>query len=312
MAKRLPNRYLLLISAIHLLVRTLPTKLASELMARVLGTSSSRFLKTQNIEINICDIFPDMDNKSVKSLARQMVENFGRHVAEIAHIPAFRDGRQGTSIVVQTPAGTSLEDHGAAIYIGAHVGSWELMPLALNRNKRPLTVIYTKNVTPFIDMRLNRMREGTGARYVEKLTALKPCIRALEQGGSIALLVDQRVDPGIEVDFFGRPTMMTRFPARLATRFNRPIIPFEVVRSSPGHLSVVFQNPIMPDGATGKRAEAELTQRMAEAVEESIKRNADTWFCSKLRWKEADKIKEKKRKSGASLSDSPTQDAFSS
>jgi KDO2-lipid IV(A) lauroyltransferase len=213
--------------------------------------------------------------------------------------------------VVQTPEGASLDDHGAAIYVGAHVGSWELMPLVLNRNSRPVTVIYTENVTPFIAQRLSRMREETGARYVEKSTALKPCIRALEQGGSIALLVDQRVDPGIDVNFFGRPTTMTRFPARLATRFNRPIIPFEVVRTGPGQLRVIFQDPIVPDGATGKQAEAALTQRMAKAIEASIKRNAESWFCSKLRWKEADKIKAKADKSAASPGTSHPQDALS-
>ena len=311
MAKRIPNRFSPFISVIHSLVRLLPAKTASELMARVLGVSSKSFLKTKNIQINIRDVFPDLDDQSVKSLSGQMVENFGRHVAEIVHIPAFRDGRQGTSIVVQTPEGASLDDHGAAIYVGAHVGSWELMPLVLNRNSRPVTVIYTENVTPFIDQRLSRMREETGACYVEKSTALKPCIRALEQGGSIALLVDQRVDPGIDVDFFGRLTTMTRFPARLATRFNRPIIPFEVVRTGPGQLRVVFQDPIVPDGATGKQAEAALTQRMAKAIEASIKRNAESWFCSKLRWKEADKIKAKADKSAGSLGTSHPQDALS-
>lgn len=293
MAKRIPNRFCPVISAIHFIVRMLPAKTASDVMAFVLGASSNTFLKTSNIHKNIRDVFPDMDDHAVNDLAKEMVENFGRHVAEIVHIPAFRDDRQGTSITVQTPQAFPLDDHGAAIYVGAHVGSWELMPLVLQRIGRPVTVIYTKNVTPFIDRRLSRMRQPTGARYVEKSNALKPCIKALEQGDSLALLVDQRVASGVDVNFFGRPTKMTRFPARLATRFNRPIIPFEVVRVAPGQLSVVFLDPILPEMTGGKQAEFDLTQRMAHAVEASIKRNASSWFCSKLRWRKSDKIKTK-------------------
>ena len=291
MPKRIPNRYSLIILAIYLIVRVLPIKSASELMARVLGVSSKTFLKTKNIKSNIRDVFPDMDGQSAEALTKEMVENFGRHIAEIAHIPAFRDARRGTSITVRIPEGSSLEDHGPAINVGAHVGSWELAPLVLQRIGHPVTIIYTENVNRFVNKLLSRMREQTGAQYVEKSNALRACMKALEQGPSVGLLVDQRVPSGIYVDFFGRPTKMTRFPAMLAIRFNCPIIPIEVVRLGTGQMRVDFQDPIMPDGITGKPAELELTQRMAEAIEESIKRNAGSWFCSKLRWKAADKIK---------------------
>ncbi len=310
MPKRVPDRYSPIIWTIYLLVRVLPTKTASELMARVLGVSSKTFLKTKNIKSNIRDVFPDMDNQSVKALTKEMVENFGRHLAEIVHIPAFRDGRQGASITVRTRGGLSLEDHGAAIYVGAHVGSWELMPLVLQRIGRPMTIIYSENATPVVSKLLSRMRQQTGAQYVEKSNALRACMKALEQGHSVGLLVDQRVASGIDVDFFGRRTKMTRFPAMLAIRFNCPIIPIEVVRVGPGQLRVDFQDPIMPDGISGKPAELELTQRMAEAIEDSITRNAGSWFCSKLRWKAADKIKADAGQHGVSPHQSDQQNAL--
>jgi lauroyl/myristoyl acyltransferase len=94
MPKRIPDRYSLIILAIYLIVRVLPTKTAFELMARVLGVSSKNFFKTKNIKSNIWEVFPGMNNQSVKALTKEMVENFGRHLAEIVHITAFRDGRQ--------------------------------------------------------------------------------------------------------------------------------------------------------------------------------------------------------------------------
>lgn len=289
MPKTVSNRFNPLIGAIHFAIRRLPIKHASALMAFVMTKGGNAFVKSVNMRRNIREAFPDLEATEVDALASQMLASFGRHVAEISHISDFRDGVNGARIDWSTPDGSEFTGEGPAIYVGGHVGSWELAPLVFQHVGRPITVIYSPNKNPIIDNLLLAQRAETGGKYVEKIKALKPCFQALDRGESVALLVDQRVSPGIDVEFFGQTAAVTRLPARLATGFNCPIIPFETVRLAPGHLRVNFQEPILPDGQKGKQAEFELTQKIADAVQASITRNAGAWFCSKLRWKRVDR-----------------------
>lgn len=291
MVKKIPKRFSPLIAALHFTIRRLPAKQAAALMAYVLTKGSNIFVKPTNMRRNIRQVFPEMDEPAVEALANEMLANFGRHIAEIAHATDFRDGLNGARIDTATADGSPFEGKGPAIYVGGHVGSWELSPLVFQQQNQPVTVIYSQNKNPIVDTLLQAQRDETGAKYVEKTKALRPCFQALDRGESIALLVDQRVSPGIDVEFFGQTAAVTRLPARLATGFNCPIIPFEVVRIEPGHLRVMFQEPILPNGQKGKQAEFELTQKVADAVQASITRNAESWFCSKLRWKRVDREK---------------------
>lgn len=291
MANRVPKYLNPFISVAHLAITRLPFKVAYFLMAFVLTKGGGIFLKTKNMRRNIRAIFPDLEEPAVESLTRKMLANLGHHVAEIFHITSFREAKHGLCIDFSTPQGVTFDGKSPAIYVGAHVGSWELAALVFTQENLPITVIYSQNENATINNLLMDQRRQTGANYVEKNKALRPCYQALDRGEPVALLVDQRVNPGIDVNFFGRPTAISRIPARLATNFNCPIIPFEVVRIKPGHLRVVFQEAILPSGNRGKQAELKLTQDIADTVQDSIIRNADTWFCTKLRWKRADREK---------------------
>lgn len=264
----------------HFVLRALPPRTASDVMAWLLARNSETFLDTPRIRANLHAAFPDLDAAAVDALTVQIAGNFGRLVSEMAHIGAYRDSARGGLIEMGSPPAP-----GAAIYVGAHVGAWEMLPAALSRDGCRVTAIYSRNKNPVIDDVLRRIRPKSGASYVEKAAGLRPCIEALRQGGAIALLADQRVDSGLEVDFFGRPTVVTRFPARLAMKFDCPIIPFDVIRVAPGRLRVVFSDPILPAGRSGAQVELELTQKVAAAVEGSVTRNVDSWFCHKSRWK---------------------------
>lgn len=289
MTRQVSNRLNPLITALHYGIRRLPIKRATALMAWVMSKGGDTFVKTANVRRNITEAFPDLDEAATEALTREMLANFGRHVAEIAHMADFRDGRNGARIDWTSRDDTAFPPSGPTIYVGAHLGSWELCPLVFQRHHKPVTIIYTPNSNPSINNLILSQRNVTGANYVEKVKALRPCFQALDRGESVALLVDQRVNPGMDVQFFGQTTAITRLPARLATGFDCPIVPFEVIRQEPGHLQTVFHTPILPRGRKGKEAEFDLTQQIANVIEDMIIRNADTWFCSKLRWKRVDR-----------------------
>lgn len=291
MAKPIPKYLIPTITVLHFFITKLPLKVAYFVMVFVMVKGGEVFLKPKNMRRNIREAFPDLEEPAVEAVSKKILANFGRHIVEILHIASFKEGKRGFRVDLSTPEGATFDGKGPAIYIGAHVGSWELCPIVFAERKQPLTIIYTENDSPTIDNLLMQSRKQTGCHYVEKDNALRACYQALNRGEAIGLLVDQRVKLGVDVDFFDKPTAMSRIPARLAMNFNCPIIPMDVVRIKPGHLRVIFHEAIRQTGETGKQAELELTQQIACAIQASITRNVDSWFCNKLRWKSADKNK---------------------
>jgi len=268
-----------------LFVRLLPIKLASALMAWLVLQLSKMFFNRKVIGRNIRDAFPELDEAERDRLVTEIIQNAGRLVAEVAKIRCFVDGTQGAHLRAKGAFDYPLVQKGRAIYIGAHLGNWELMPILFSKHGVPLTIIYSAFSHQAVETRLMAARRQTGSRYVEKGNALRGCIDALKRGESIAMLVDQRVDAGIEVEFFGRPTMFTHFPARMACKFNCPIIVGEAIRVGPAEVEVTFSEPIYPNSQGGAEAERELTQAMVSTIESAIRRHPEQWFCNKRRWK---------------------------
>jgi KDO2-lipid IV(A) lauroyltransferase len=263
--------------------------MAPDLMALFAGRFARLLVKKKVITKNLRDAFPDLDQPALDAITKKIAANFGRLIAEVAHIPTYVAGEQGTNVSASGSLDYTFEQSGQAIYVSAHLGNWELIPIVLRRRSRPM-IIYSLVGNPGIDNLLLSLRRKTGANYVEKSEALRACIGAMKRGDSIGLLIDQRVERGIDVTFFGRPTILTDLPARMALKFNCPIIPIEAVRADPCHCQVMIHTPIWPGAKRGKQAVRELTQQMTRVVEDAIRRRPDEWFCDKRLWKKLDRV----------------------
>jgi KDO2-lipid IV(A) lauroyltransferase len=176
-------------------------------------------------------------------------------------------------------------DH-PAVFVGAHTSNWEVSAFLFGRLPRPVYVLYSTVGHALIDRLILRARTETGCIYVEKTNAVRSVMDAMARGHSVAMLVDQRVASGLEVEFFGRPTVVTSLPARLAVRFSCPILPVETRRLANGRFLVTCHPPLLADGRLPSDEQArDLTQRMSTVIEEMIRRDPRAWFCAKRRWR---------------------------
>ncbi len=287
-SKRMHSATGVIATAGYALLRVLPVKMASDFMA-LFAVRFARFLVREKvIRRNLRAAFPDLDEPALDALMKKIVANFGRLLAEVVHIPTYVAGKQGTIVNASGSLEHTFQQSGQAIYVSAHLGNWELVPIVLGRRSRML-VIYSLIGNRVIDNLLLSQRRKTGSIYVEKSKALRASIKAMKRGDSVGLLVDQRVERGIEVTFFGRPTIVTDLPARLALKFNCPIIPAEAVRAGPRRCQVMVHEPIWPGENRGEQAVRDLTQQMASVVEDCIRKRPDEWCCDKRRWKKSDR-----------------------
>ena len=181
--------------------------------------------------------------------------------------------------------------HGTLV-MSAHLGEWEAaaQPVALYRGG--MAVVGRPADNPRLDRKLRHLRERFGNTTIDKRGAARPILRTLERGGTVGILIDQRVrrEEGIDVEFFGRAAWTTPILARVSLRTGAPVVPLFGFAAPGGGWRVVFRPPIPPERARGEdesaRARA-LTRLYLEAVEREVRAEPALWFWLHDRWRDA-------------------------
>jgi len=184
----------------------------------------------------------------------------------------------------------ALAEDKKIIFVSAHYGNWELGGTALGALISPATVIYKKMNNSYFDNYLMRSRTKFNLQMAEKKGAIKHLVKALKQGKSISMLVDQNVNPndGIYVDFLGAKATQTAAPAFLARKFDALIIPL-LINTSPEKENVVtFFEPIVTAKTQNEEKDIfESTQAQADLFSKAILKYPEPWFWCHKRWKSA-------------------------
>jgi KDO2-lipid IV(A) lauroyltransferase len=265
-------------------IRLLPLPVASAVLSTFMEVFSARVTRQSAIVDNLSKAFPEMPAQKVYKIARKASGHLGVVAAELCHIERFLGGSAKGIFTYDGSHQLELAKKGPVIFVGPHQGNWELVPILGTEHGIKITSIYARFGNALIDRTIFAQRQKTGASYVEKRRAVRALMKALESGESLAFLMDQRVRSGVRVKFFGRDTPMTPVPARLAIRYQCPIVPADIEKRRDGTYHVTFHSPIYPPAQGGWEAEREMTQLAATQLEQTIRRAPETWFCNKRRW----------------------------
>lgn len=273
-------------SAVWTIARLLPLNVASNFGGFAGRTLGMKLIKDRSIARNLKIAFPESTPAEIDRLMAGIVENVARVMAEMPHLGAFRRGEEGTRIEIEGLE--HLPDGKPSVFVGGHISNWEVGVVALCRHLGGLNTIYSPIGVPVIDKQLQAFRADSGAQYlVRNRTSLRTIFDDMEKGRSVAMLIDQRVATGPTVNFFGRPALASSLPARLAMRFNVPIIPVDGSRITPSHFVIRLHAPILPDDFPVEGQAQAMSQAMMSAIETFVRRSPENWFCNKARWREA-------------------------
>ena len=176
-----------------------------------------------------------------------------------------------------------------ALLFTAHLANWEAATLAACRHGLELAAVYRAFNNPMVDRLIRDWRRCTGVELITKGGAgARVLIKRLGQGGKgghVIILVDQRMNDGIAVPFFGRPAMTAPALAELGYRYDAPLVPVRVERLAGSHFRVTVEAPLeLP--RTGDRA-ADVAAAMAlvnRRIEAWIRARPEQWFWLHRRW----------------------------
>lgn len=262
--------------------RLLPLDAASYiggLMARVIGP---RLKAHQTAESNLSAVFPGMDSEERYRVLDAMWDNLGRVAAELPHLP-------GPGLLARvTLRGTeNFPPRGQpSIFFSGHFGNWELAHPAAFQQGFPVAAIYRHANNPLVDDFITRIRASHAGEMIPKGAKHSiRIIRAIRSGMTLAMLVDQKMNEGIAVPFFGRPAMTAPAMAELALRYDLPVIPARVLRTGGAHFEITLFPALVPEKTGDTQADVlALMTRVNAQLEGWIREYPAQWFWVHQRW----------------------------
>ncbi|MFT8419477.1 MAG: lauroyl acyltransferase [Acetobacter sp.] len=236
---------------------------------------------------------PELDEPARKRIVQGVWENLGRTLGELPHLASLQEN---------TPAGPGFEVQGAqylaqqalqggpALFVSGHIANWEMLPAATARHGAPFASFYRAAGNPLVDALLRSLRgKAMGAApmplFAKGAKGARGALAYVSAGGRLGMLVDQKMNDGVEASFFGRPTMTAPALASMALRYRCPVIPGYVERLGPARLRIVVEPPLdLPDTGDKKKDLQLLVQMINDRLECWIRKNPSGWLWLHRRW----------------------------
>lgn len=237
-------------------------------------------------DMNMQRALPDLDAKARRAALAAAWDNLGRTMSEYPLLSRFLKGPETARVELGGEALAALQALAArgdpAILACAHFGNWEVLPIAIARALKPVTIVYRPANNPLVDAMIADVRAPYAAGLAPKgAGGAREIVSALKAGGIVAMVVDQKINTGIEAPFFGRGAMTGPAVVKFAQRFGCPVFPVQTLRTGGAHFKVIIETPwrFTPDDDV----QAALT-RINQHIEGWIRRTPGQWLWMHRRW----------------------------
>lgn len=294
------TRKLNLINAYPLMA--LGAKLAARLPRRVsyaiaifLSDLASLLLreKRRGAEQNMSRVIgKPVGSREVRSLARRMFRSYGLYYADFFGLNGIARGKVGELVRIEGLENltSALERGKGAIFVTAHIGSWDMggAALAATDGLPRLSAIVEPVEKENSNSAVTSMRERRGIKVIPIGSALGVW-RALRRN-EIVFVVGERVigAEGVSVDFFGEKTVLPRGAAYLALKSGAAIVPGFCIRQPDGtyvgHIEPAIETSAAGDFESDVRRN---TQSIAAIIEKYVSEYPEQWCMLQPMWRGA-------------------------
>ncbi len=232
---------------------------------------------------------PETDAERREEIASEMWDNLGRILGEYPHIRKIaRDAGAGGRVeVVGADNLEPVRDPSTpAILYSGHLANWEVFGGIVNACGINYTQVYRAPNNPFVRGLVLRLRRLPADRQIPKgAQGARMAIDVLKQGGEVGMLVDQKMNDGIAVPFFGRDAMTAPALAQLGLKFDCVVVPVRLERTKGCRFRITFL-PAMDLVRTDDRRRDiyETMRRVNGLLEEWIRARPGQWLWLHRRW----------------------------
>jgi|YelNatPaOPRAMG01_1025707.scaffolds.fasta_scaffold00616_10 KDO2-lipid IV(A) lauroyltransferase len=243
---------------------------------------------------NISYAFPDMSKENRNKILIESYKNIIESFITFPRIKWFNNSNIDKYFEFQCEDYyTEAVKKGRGVFIlTGHLGNWEFAAAAQSLRHGGLIAVAKDIHNPYIDRYIKSVRKSAGIEVVRPRNAVFKLLRALKQGKTIAMLLDQNTlrHEAVFVNFFGKPAATQYAMALMALKTGATVVPGYIVKNyvSGGYI-IRYEKPFFVDSIEDKaereKMVIELTQRFTTTLENQIKRAPGQWFWVHNRFK---------------------------
>lgn len=277
-------RYALEAAAVHLIYGffwLMPLDAASGFGGRLMRFLGPRLGLSTRARRNLEKAFPEKSADEIAAIAADMWENLGRVMAEYPHLDEIWPRVE----VIGAEHIRALADDGRpGIMVGGHLANWEVQAVAVKHHGLGLALVYRRPNNPWVDGLICRARQVGSVDHIPKGgEGARALVSILKKGGHLGVLIDQKLNEGLPVPFFGRVAMTAPAVAVFARKFAAPIHPVRVERLGGAH----FRMTVLPElDIKHLDDDYKIMSEINRMIEFWVRERPGQWLWIHNRWKD--------------------------
>jgi KDO2-lipid IV(A) lauroyltransferase len=264
--------------------KVLPPETASAMGGWFGRNIGPRLAASRKAHRNLALAFPHMNNEEQTKTLKDMWDNLGRIMAEYPHLDTL--AKRSTEYVGTHHIRDALARNKGIVFVGGHLGNWEMKSLGTHAHMGlNMDISYRAPNNPWVDRLLGRMRSLNGRvrAHAKSSSGGRTMMETIKNGGTLAVLIDQKYNQGVEMPFFGHPAMTNTFFAKLAQKYDAAIIPMRSERLDGAKFRLTYYPPLDVEG----RHFEDITQDVHTLLENWITERPAQWLWLHRRWKDS-------------------------
>lgn len=267
--------------------RRLPIRCTAAFGAFVLRTIGPLVKADKVARRNLARAYPEKSPAEIDTIVRGIWDNLGRGACEWARIDLIDTKDPDQVEVIGEQHLMTAAAQGTFVVFTAHMANWEVASVVAFQRGIPLVNIYRPMRNPWMDWYIRRRRSRFCGELIPKREreGLRRLYRAMANGAGIGLMVDQKLNEGLPVAFFGRDAMTAPMPADIALRLRCPLLPTRLERLPGSRFRVTIEPPMpLPDSGDKKADTIALMTAINVRIETWVRARPEQWFWVHRRW----------------------------
>ena len=244
------------------------------------------FRSNTKIESNLRNSNIGTSQENIKSIIENMWSNYGRILSEYVYLKKFRnnDLKQFIEVEGLNYLNEIKNNNEQAVFISGHFNNFELMAMEIEKAGIDLCTIYRPLNNPFLNIIMENIRKNYICRNQIKKgkSGTRDLLNLFKKNFSVALMIDQRVSEGEDIELFTRSAKTTTIPSQLVKKYGCSIIPVYIERVRNYHFKLYFKKPLKFHDNLSLQ---QITSELNKILEKMILKNPDQWIWSHDRWK---------------------------
>lgn len=234
---------------------------------------------------NLAHIHPDMSKQDANALMHKVCNNVGRCIVELSSPEGLMNVASQTEL---TGAGVddllaTADAQKPVILVSGHFGNYDAIRYNMIHRNYKVGGLYRKmRYSRFNTYYVSRISKMGGSLFARDRKGMAKMVKFLKEGNMLALLIDQHMHAGKQLDFMGKPAFTALSSAEMALKYDALLVPVYGIRQPDGiNFELRIETPIAHTDAVT------MTQALNDSLAAVVDDHKEQWFWVHKRWKDA-------------------------